>query len=170
MTYLLVLIQDSADATCNRCGWSVRQLDRQVNSQFYERSALSRNKAAMLEKGEVATPDDAVTPEPAIKDPFVLEFLNLKDEYSESDLEAALIQRLTDFLLELATISPLSGASAVYAWTIVGSIPFTGGPFHAYYRARRHAGGHPLRHSSFGLHVVVFLFMPCPVCWRTARL
>jgi len=84
-----------------RCGWSVRQLDRQVNSQFYERTALSRNKAGMLEKGEVATPDDIVTPEQAIKDPFVLEFLNLKDEYSESDLEEALIQHLTDFLLEL---------------------------------------------------------------------
>lgn len=84
-----------------RCGWSVRQLDRQVNSQFYERIALSHNKAAMLEKGEVAEPDDILTPEQAIKDPFVLEFLNLKDEYSESDLEEALIQHLADFLLEL---------------------------------------------------------------------
>ncbi len=84
-----------------RCGWSVRQLDRQVNSQFYERTALSRNKAAMLEKGEVAEPGDAITPEQAIKDPFVLEFLNLKDEYSESDLEDALIRHLADFLLEL---------------------------------------------------------------------
>lgn len=84
-----------------RCGWSVRQLDRQVSSQFYERIALSRNKAAMLEKGEVAEPGDAITPEQAIKDPFVLEFLNLKDEYSESDLEDALIQHLADFLLEL---------------------------------------------------------------------
>lgn len=84
-----------------RCGWSVRQLDRQVNSQFYERTALSHNKAAMLEKGEVAEPGDALTPEQAIKDPFVLEFLNLKDEYSESDLEDALIQHLADFLLEL---------------------------------------------------------------------
>ncbi|HUM99181.1 MAG: hypothetical protein B7X12_00675 [Halothiobacillus sp. 20-53-49] len=84
-----------------RCGWSVRQLDRQVNSQFYERIALSHNKAAMLEKGEVAEPGDAITPEQAIKDPFVLEFLNLKDEYSESDLEDALIQHLADFLLEL---------------------------------------------------------------------
>lgn len=84
-----------------RCGWSVRQLDRQVNSQFYERVALSRNKAAMLEKGEVAEPGDAITPEQAIKDPFVLEFLNLKDEYSESDLEDALIQHLAGFLLEL---------------------------------------------------------------------
>ncbi len=84
-----------------RCGWSVRQLDRQINSQFYERIALSRNKAAMLEKGEVAEPGDALTPEQSIKDPFVLEFLNLKDEYSESELEEALIQHLADFLLEL---------------------------------------------------------------------
>ncbi|MBA4214731.1 MAG: DUF1016 domain-containing protein [Polaromonas sp.] len=84
-----------------RCGWSVRQLDRQVNSQFYERIALSRNKAAMLQKAESAEPGDAITPEQALKDPFVLEFLNLKDEYSESDLEEALIQHLADFLLEL---------------------------------------------------------------------
>lgn len=84
-----------------RCGWSVRQLDRQIGSQFYERTALSRDKAAMLRKGEVAEPGDAITPEQAIKDPFVLEFLNLKDEYSESDLEEALIQHLADFLLEL---------------------------------------------------------------------
>jgi predicted nuclease of restriction endonuclease-like (RecB) superfamily len=84
-----------------RGGWSVRQLDRQVGSQFYERTALSRNKAAMLEQGSEAAPDDLITPEEAIKDPFVLEFLDLKDEYSETDLEEALIQRLTDFLLEL---------------------------------------------------------------------
>lgn len=84
-----------------RCGWSVRQLDRQINSQFYERVALSRNKAALLKKAERAEPHDLMTPEEAIKDPFVLEFLNLKDEYSESDLEDALIQHLADFLLEL---------------------------------------------------------------------
>jgi predicted nuclease of restriction endonuclease-like (RecB) superfamily len=84
-----------------RLGWSVRQLDRQIGSQFYERIALSQNKAAMLEKPENSEPSDSVTPEEAIKDPFVLEFLNLKDEYSESDLEESLIQCLTDFLLEL---------------------------------------------------------------------
>lgn len=84
-----------------RSGWSVRQLDRQISSQFYERAALSQNKAAMLEKAQVAEPRDTLTPEEAIKDPFVLEFLDLKDEYSESDLEAALIENLTDFLLEL---------------------------------------------------------------------
>jgi len=84
-----------------RSGWSVRQLDRQIGSQFYERIALSQNKAAMLEKAETFQPSDTVTPEEAIKDPFVLEFLDLKDEYSESDLEEALIDHLTDFLLEL---------------------------------------------------------------------
>ncbi|MBG5598601.1 DUF1016 family protein [Pseudomonas aeruginosa] len=84
-----------------RGGWSVRQLDRQIGSQFYERTALSKDKAAMLTKGMTPKPDDAVTPDDAIKDPYVLEFLDLKDEYSESDLEQALIRRLEDFLLEL---------------------------------------------------------------------
>jgi predicted nuclease of restriction endonuclease-like (RecB) superfamily len=84
-----------------RSGWSVRQLDRQIGSQFYEGIALSKNKAAMLEKAQTPESTDAITPEEAIKDPFVLEFLDLKDEYSESDLEEALIRHLTDFLLEL---------------------------------------------------------------------
>jgi predicted nuclease of restriction endonuclease-like (RecB) superfamily len=84
-----------------RGGWSVRQLDRQISSQFYERTALSRDKASMLEKGGIAEADDSLTPEQAVKDPFVLEFLDLKDEYSESELEEALIRHLADFLLEL---------------------------------------------------------------------
>ncbi|KAB2309356.1 DUF1016 domain-containing protein [Betaproteobacteria bacterium SCN2] len=89
------------EAEALRGGWSVRQLDRQIGSQFYERTALSKDKAAMLTKGTVPKPEDAVTPAEAIKDPYVLEFLDLKDEYSESDLESALIQRLEAFLLEL---------------------------------------------------------------------
>ncbi|HEJ1596460.1 TPA: DUF1016 family protein [Pseudomonas aeruginosa] len=104
-TRLLVLKDEHArqfyEAEALRGGWSVRQLDRQINSQFYERTALSKNKAAMLVKGAVPKPEDAVTPDDAIKDPYVLEFLDLKDEYSESDLEQALIRRLEDFLLEL---------------------------------------------------------------------
>ena len=84
-----------------RGGWSIRQLDRQINSQFYERTALSKNKAAMLTKGQKAQPGDRVLPEEEIKDPFVLEFLDLKDEYSESDLEEALISHLETFLMEL---------------------------------------------------------------------
>ena len=84
-----------------RGGWSVRQLDRQISTLFYERTALSRDKAAMLKKGGRAKPEDCVTPEEEIKDPLILEFLGLKDEYSESQLEEALIQHLETFLLEL---------------------------------------------------------------------
>ncbi len=86
-----------------RSGWSVRQLDRQISSQFYERTLLSKNKSAMIKKGEKPLPEDIVTPEEEIKDPFILEFLGLKDEYSENDLEEALISHLENFLLELGS-------------------------------------------------------------------
>lgn len=82
-----------------RNGWSVRQLDRQIATQFYERTLLSHDKSAMLQQPAPAEPN--VLPEQAIRDPFILEFLNLKDAYSESDLEDALLSHLMDFMLEL---------------------------------------------------------------------
>ena len=84
-----------------RGGWSVRQLDRQIATVFYERTALSRDKSAMLTKGAKPRPEDRVSVEEEVKDPLVLEFLNLKDEYSESELEEALLRHLEKFLLEL---------------------------------------------------------------------
>ncbi len=84
-----------------RGGWTVRQLKRQIDSQFYERTALSRDKVAMLEKGGKSQSGDKLTADEEIKDPLVLEFLGLKDEYSESELEEALILHLEHFLLEL---------------------------------------------------------------------
>jgi predicted nuclease of restriction endonuclease-like (RecB) superfamily len=89
------------EAEALRGGWSVRQLDRQISTLFYERTALSRDKAKMLTKGAQVKPGEAPTPEEEIKDPLVLEFLGLKDEYSESALEEALIHHLEHFLLEL---------------------------------------------------------------------
>lgn len=84
-----------------RGGWSVRQLDRQIDSMFYERTALSRDKAKLLTKGARSQPGDSVPAEEALKDPFVLEFLGLKGEYSESEVEESLILHLERFLLEL---------------------------------------------------------------------
>ncbi|WP_298906897.1 PDDEXK nuclease domain-containing protein [uncultured Nostoc sp.] len=86
-----------------RGGWSERQLKRQIESKFYERVALSQNKTALLKKGEKKQAEDILTPEQELKDSFVLEFLGLKDEYSESDLEQALINKLEYFLLELGS-------------------------------------------------------------------
>lgn len=105
--YVSLLSVDGADARhfyeneALRGGWSVRQLKRQIDSQFFERSLLSKNKKAMLSKGAVAKAEDAMGLADIVKDPYVLEFLDLKDEYSESDLEEALVHRLEDFLLEL---------------------------------------------------------------------
>ena len=84
-----------------RGGWTVRQLDRQINSQFYERTALSKDRVAMLKKGQGVQNNDTPLAEEEFKDSYILEFLNLKDEYSESDLEEALVCHLETFLLEL---------------------------------------------------------------------
>jgi predicted nuclease of restriction endonuclease-like (RecB) superfamily len=91
------------EAEAIRGGWSVRQLERQIDSQFYERTLMSRKRTTMLTKGQRSRTEDAVTPADEIKDPYILEFLNLKDEYSENDLEASLIQNLEAFLMELGS-------------------------------------------------------------------
>ena len=102
---LLAVRNDSArafyESEALRGGWTIRQLDRQIQSQFYERTALSRDKAAMLRGGGRSFATDAMTPDEEIKNPYLLEFLGLKDEYSESELEDALIGKLQAFLLEL---------------------------------------------------------------------
>ena len=82
-------------------GWSSRQLDRQISSLYYERLLASRDKAPV--KAEADELIAKVEPEDFIKDPYVLEFLDLKNypALHESDLEQALIDKLQEFLLEL---------------------------------------------------------------------
>lgn len=87
------------EGECIRGNWSVRQLDRQIQSMLYERTALSKRKLAVLAKAHEKP--ITIKPEDEIKDPYILEFLGLKDEYSESQLEEALIKYLEHFLLEL---------------------------------------------------------------------
>lgn len=87
------------EATKNQ--WSLRELKRQFNSALYERLALSTDKdgiKTLSEKGQIIE-----KPEQMIKDPYILEFLDLptQTQYSESDIEQALIDKLQAFLLEL---------------------------------------------------------------------
>ena len=85
-------------------GWSVRELRRQIESSLFERLLLSCSEAnkekvlALAEKGV-----DYTKPEDIIKDPYVFEFLGMPEEkpFLESDLEAALVRQIEDFLLEL---------------------------------------------------------------------
>lgn len=86
---------------CIRSGWSSRQLDRQISSLYYDRLLASRDKEAVIsEAGELMAP---LAAENFIKDPYVLDFLDLKNypALRESDLEEALIDKLQEFLLEL---------------------------------------------------------------------
>lgn len=86
---------------CTKSGWSTRQLERQINTFFYERLLSSHDKQAVA--AEIHTLEPAKRPEDIIRDPYVLEFLNLSPEASffEKDLEQALIDHLQKFLLEL---------------------------------------------------------------------
>ncbi len=81
--------------------WSTRQLERQINSFFYERLLSSKNKDQVAQ--EIQTLEPTKKPEDVIRDPYVLEFLGLtpNDDFYESDLEQALITHLQKFLLEL---------------------------------------------------------------------
>jgi len=84
-----------------RGGWSVRQLDRQISTQFYERAVRSKRPMVLLTSSSRVLPEEASSAEEEIRDPYLLEFLNLKDEYSENDLEDALIHHMEWFRLEM---------------------------------------------------------------------
>ncbi|UPQ79355.1 PDDEXK nuclease domain-containing protein [Flavobacterium azooxidireducens] len=105
--YRLLLRIDNEDkreyyiAETAKNNWSVRQMERQINSQLYERLLLSNDKESVLAvaRNEVIP----TNPNEIIKDPLILEFLGLKREsaYYEKDFEQAIITNLQDFLLEL---------------------------------------------------------------------
>ena len=80
--------------------WSVRELQRAMNSMLFERTGLSTDKQAVLEKHKNT---EEVKPEDIFRNPYLLEFLGLeeKSEYSENDLEQAIINHLQSFLLEM---------------------------------------------------------------------
>ena len=84
-----------------KSNWSTRQLERQINSFFYERLLSSQNKEKVSE--EIQKMEPVKIPEDIIRDPYVLEFLGLSPnvDFYDSDLEEALITHLQKFLLEL---------------------------------------------------------------------
>lgn len=101
---------------CLKSRWSVRELERQVDSMLYERVGLSKDKEAVLalaNKGQLTE-----TPAALIREPYVLEFLGLpeKAKYTESDLEEALVSHLQEFLFELGRgyVPPFAGTRQFY--------------------------------------------------------
>ena len=103
---LLMRISDQAERQfymeeCSKSAWSVRQLERQIHTMFYQRLLASQDKASVA--AEIQTTEPKPEYEKVIKDPYVMEFLQLKPDMHiyESSLEQALIDHLQQFLLEL---------------------------------------------------------------------
>ena len=86
---------------CAKSAWSVRQLERQINTMYYQRLLASKDKSSVAEEIQTSTPKPEY--EKAIKDPYIMEFLQIKPDTHvyESDIEQALIDHLQQFLLEL---------------------------------------------------------------------
>jgi len=82
--------------------WSTRTLQKKIGGMLFERTALSK-KPAKLAKQELAKlrHEDQMSPDLVFRDPYLLDFLGLKDTYREQDLEAAILRELESFILEL---------------------------------------------------------------------
>ncbi|MDP8099636.1 PDDEXK nuclease domain-containing protein [Pasteurella atlantica] len=82
--------------------WSVRALERQISVLYYERLLASQNKSAVVQEAEEKTEPLKETIQDYLRDPYILDFLNLQDKtYQESNVEQAIINNLQQFLLEL---------------------------------------------------------------------
>jgi predicted nuclease of restriction endonuclease-like (RecB) superfamily len=87
---------------CSDSNWSVRQLERQINSFYYERLLVSPNKDKVRNEIQETEPNTD-TPLTILKDPYVLEFLNMKEnkDYLERDIETKIMDNLQKFILEM---------------------------------------------------------------------
>jgi predicted nuclease of restriction endonuclease-like (RecB) superfamily len=89
---------------CKLEKWSVRTFRERINSMLYERTAISKKPEETIQKElEQLGEGGPITPDLVFRDPYVLDFLGLKDTYSEKDLESAIVAELQRFIIELGT-------------------------------------------------------------------
>jgi len=83
--------------------WSTRTLKERIDSQLYERTALSKKPEELISHEVEQLNKGEITPDILLKDPYVLDFLELNDRYLEKDLEDAILSELEQFILELGS-------------------------------------------------------------------
>lgn len=96
--------------------WSTRTLQERIQSMLYERTALSKKPEKLIEQELKALRDeDRLTPDLVFRDPYILDFLGLKDTYSERDLETAILREPESFLLELGSCFSIAACAASWS-------------------------------------------------------
>jgi len=89
---------------CSVERWSVRTLRKKIDGMLYERTAISKKPEELIEKDLAALrEEDRLTPDLVFRDPYFLDFLGLKDTFSEKDLESSILREMESFILELGT-------------------------------------------------------------------
>jgi len=88
---------------CRIDNWSVRVLKNRIDSMLYERTALSKKPDELIKHEIVELKKGKITPPMVLKDPYILDFLELKDRYLEVDLEDAILREIEKFILELGS-------------------------------------------------------------------
>jgi predicted nuclease of restriction endonuclease-like (RecB) superfamily len=87
---------------CRLERWSTRTLDKKIQSMLFERTALSRKPDKLIEQElRALREEDRLTPDLVFRDPYLLDFLGLKDSYAEKDMEAAILREMEAFILEI---------------------------------------------------------------------
>ena len=87
---------------CRIENWSTRTLQQKINGMLFERTALSKKPDQLIRQELKALREtDKVTPDLVFRDPYILDFLGLKDTYAEKDIEAAILREIESFILEL---------------------------------------------------------------------
>jgi predicted nuclease of restriction endonuclease-like (RecB) superfamily len=87
---------------CRVDRWSVRTLRKKIDGMLYERTAISKKPEKLIEKDLAALrEEDRLTPDLVFRDPYFLDFLGLKDTFSEKDLETSILREMESFILEL---------------------------------------------------------------------
>lgn len=89
---------------CRMEGWSTRTLEKKIQSMLFERTALSKKPDKLIRQElDALRAEDKLTPDLVFRDPYILDFLGLKDTYAEKDVEAAILREMESFILELGT-------------------------------------------------------------------
>jgi predicted nuclease of restriction endonuclease-like (RecB) superfamily len=105
---------------CRTERWSTRTLESKIQSMLFERTALSRKPDKLIaQELKALREEDKLTPDLVFRDPYLFDFLGLRDTYAERDLEAAILREMEAFILELGVGFAFMERQSASSWTVM---------------------------------------------------